>query len=252
MTNAHLQTARLGLILCLMSGFAINAFAQNNKNTSNIYTPQNNQTNNASGFGGFYTQIGLGYQNFTPSLATSNYTVSGTRYGANNQISSSQSMTGTITAGYDFTVNPGFLLGLGAELSPFAGKSSAISGATAGTTAIPATSYKLNNTYNLFLSPSFPVDKLTAIYAKVGYSRANVSSGPNLDSLSYSGYSVGLGYKTIVSGSLYAYVEGNYYNYGKVNDAGTAIVPGSSTSYGYSNSFTANSYNLLYGLGVRF
>lgn len=232
--------------LCTLS---LSANAQNNKNQNNIYgAPKNN----AKGMGGFYTQFGIGYQSFSPNLSNSNYTVGGTTYGSSTQASNAQSVTGTVTAGYDFPVNPGFLLGVGAELSPLAGKSASVGGGTFGGVNIPASSYKVNNTYNLFVSPIFPLDKMTALYGKVGYSKANISAGPNLDSLGYSGYSVGLGYKTIVSGNFYAYVEGNYYNYGKVNDSGTAIIPGTSSSYGYSNSSTATSYNLLYGIGMRF
>jgi opacity protein-like surface antigen len=231
-----------------LSTLSFAAIAQNN-----IYSPQGNQANNSKGFGGFYTQIGLGFQSFSPNYSNSNYTVSGTRYGSSTQVSSTQGLGGTVTAGYDFTINPSFLLGLGAELSPVASKSSSIGGATVGGVSIPASSYKINNSYNIFVSPMFPVDKTTAVYGKVGYGKANISSGPNLDSLGYSGYSVGLGYKTIVSGNLFAYIEGNYFNYGKVNDSGTAITPGSTpTSYSYSNSSTATSYNLLYGVGIRF
>jgi hypothetical protein len=239
-------------VITFALSFSSVSVAQNNKNQSNIYTPQNNQSNNDKGFGGFYTQLGLGYQGFSPNFSNSNYTVRGTTYGSTTQVSNAQSFIGTVTAGYDFPISSGFLLGVGAELTPVPNKSTSVGGGTVGGVNIPASNYKVNNTYNLFVSPMLPVDKSTAIYGKVGYSKANISAGPNLDSLGYSGYSVGLGYKTIVSGNFYAYVEGNYYNYGKVNDSGTAIIPGTSTSYGYSNSSTATSYNLLYGVGMRF
>ena len=239
------------IAIALSCAFAT-AFAQNNAIQNNVYSAPSNQANNGKGFGGFYTQLGLGYQSFSPNLSNSTYTVGNTSYGSSTQVSSSQSFMGTVTAGYDFTVNPGFLLGVGAELSPVKGRSTSVGGATVNNVNIPASSYTVNNTYNFFVSPMFPVDKMTAIYGKVGYSKANVTAGPNLDSLAYNGYSVGLGYKTIVSGNFFAYIEGNYFNYGKVNDSGTAIVPGTSTSYSYSNSSTATSYNLLYGVGMRF
>ena len=242
----------LKILGILLMACAFNCTAQNSVSTGNIYSAQNNQNTNGNSFGGFYTQIGLGYQSFSPNFSNSNYTIGSTTYGSTTQASSAQNMSGMVTAGYDFTVNPSFLLGVGAELSPVPGKSTSFGGATVSGQTIPAATYKVNNTYNLFLSPIIPIDKMTAIYGKVGYSKANVSSGPNLDSLAYSGYSVGLGYKTILTGNFYAYVEGNYYNYGKVSDSGTAIIPGTSTSYGYSNSSTATSYNLLYGLGMHF
>jgi len=234
-----------------LATLSVNAVAQNTRNTGNIYTPQSSQAENSKGFGGFYTQVGLGFQSFTPNFSNSNYTITPSTYGSTTQANSAKNMTGTITAGYDFLVNSGFLFGVGAELSPVPGKSTSFGGATAGSNTIPASTYKVNNTYNLFVSPMFPIDKMTAIYGKVGYSKANISSGPNLDSLGYSGYSAGLGYKTIVSGNIYAYIEGNYYNYGKVSDSGIAYTSGG-TRYGYSNSSTATSYNVLYGLGMRF
>jgi len=250
-TSGSKMVSHILIAIALSCAFAT-AFAQNNRNQNNVYNAQGNQANNAKGFGGFYTQFGLGYQGFSPSLSSSNYTVGNTTYGGSTQVSNSQSFMGTVTAGYDFPINTGFLLGLGAELSPVKGRSTSVGGATVNGVNIPASSYTVNNSYNLFVSPMFPVDKMTAIYGKVGYSKANVTAGPNLDSLGYTGYSVGLGYKTIVSGNFFAYIEGNYFNYGKVNDSGTAIVPGTSTSYSYSNSSTATSYNLLYGVGMRF
>jgi hypothetical protein len=251
---ATLPLKLLGTIFIGLSALSFTVIAQNNKNTNtnNVYTPQGNQANNIKGFGGFYTQLGLGYQSFSPNLSNSNYTVRGTTYGSNTQVSSAQNIMGTVTAGYDLPINSGFLMGVGAELSPVSGKSTSIGGSTIGGVNIPPSSYKVNNTYNLFISPIFPIDKTTALYGKAGYSKANISAGPNLDSLGYSGYSLGLGYKTIITGNFYAYIEGNYYNYGKINNSGSAIIPGTSTSYGYSNSSTATSYNLLYGIGIRF
>jgi hypothetical protein len=228
-----------------------NVFGQTSKSTT-VYNPQNTSVDNSKSFAGFYTQLGLGYQSFTPNFSNSTYSLQGTSYGSNTPTSSSQSMAGTITAGYNFSFGPSFLLGIGGELSPVPGKATVFGGTTIGSTTIPSSNFTVNNTLNLFVSPIFPVDNLTAIYGKVGYSKANVTSGPNLDALSYTGYSVGLGYRTIISGNFYAYVEGNYYNYGKVSDSGTAIIPGSSTQYGYSNSSTANAYNLLYGFGMQF
>jgi hypothetical protein len=250
--STFLSRSTFYTVIAFVLSFASSAtLAQNNKNQSNIHTPQNNQANNTKGFGGFYTQAGLGYQSFSPSLSNSNYTVGTTTSGSSTQVSSAQSFMGTVTAGYDFPINSGFLLGIGAELTPIKSKSTSVSGTTVGGVNIPASSYTVNNTYNLFVSPVFPVDKMTAVYGKLGYSKANISAGPNLDSLGYSGYSVGLGYKTIVSGNFYAYIEGNYFNYGKVNNSGTAYTH-DATRYSYSNSSTATAYNLLYGVGMRF
>jgi hypothetical protein len=225
------------------------AFGQSSTYTGNTYP---SKANNAQGFSGFYTQVGLGYQSFTPSFSDSQYTLGTTTYGSSTQVSASQGVTGTITAGYNFPLSSSFLLGIGAEISPIAGPSSSVGGATIGNITIPAASYQLNNSYNLFASATVPLEKMAAVYGKVGYSKANVTAGPNLDALNYSGYSLGLGYKSVISGNIFAYIEANYFNYGKVSSSGTGFITGSSTPYGYSNNSTASAYNILYGVGISF
>lgn len=250
MTRAQHSSRLATLVICSLVTFASSAaFGQSTTYTGNTYPTK---VNNTQGFSGFYTQVGLGYQSFTPKFSDSQYSLGSTTYGSSTQVSALQGVAGTITAGYNFPLSSSFLLGLGAELSPIPGPSSSVGGATIGNVTIPAASYQLNNSYNLFASVTVPLEKATAVYGKVGYGKANVTAGPNLDSLNYSGYSLGAGYKAVISGSVYAYIEANYFNYGKVSASGTGIIPGSATSYGYSNSSTANSYNILYGVGISF
>jgi len=110
-----------------------------------------------------------------------------TSFGMNTDVSSSQSVAGTVTLGYHYPVNAGFLLGVGAELSPISCQSASVGGATVGNTTIPAPTYQLNNSYNLFVSLMFPVDRTAAFYGKLRHNKANASYGPNADSLGYSG-----------------------------------------------------------------
>ena len=248
-TTQHMARFR-ALVASSLLLLTASAFGQSSTYTGNISPAK--ATNNAQGFSGFYTQIGLGYQSFTPSFSDSQYTLGSTTYGSSTQVSASQGVTGTITAGYNFPVSSSFLLGIGAELSPIAGPSTSVGGATIGNVTIPAASYQLNNSYNLFASATVPLEKMTAVYGKVGYSKANVTAGPNLDALNYAGYSLGVGYKSVISGNVYAYIEANYFNYGKVSSSGTGFISGSSTAYGYSNNSTASAYNILYGIGISF
>ncbi len=225
------------------------ALGQNTSYTGN--TPLS-KANSTQGFSGFYTQLGLGYQSFSPSFSDSYYTLGSTTYSSTTQSGALQGVTGTLTAGYNFPMSSSFLLGIGAEISPIAGASSSVGGATIGNVSIPAASYQLNNSYNLFVSAVVPLEKMTAVYGKIGYSKANVTAGPNLDALNYSGYSLGIGYKSVISGNVYAYIEANYFNYGKVSSSGTGVIPGSSTVYGYSTNSTATAFNILYGIGISF
>ena len=248
-TRLRYNTRVLGLIVLGASALLCEASAQS---APTAQRTNRTQVTDSASFGGFYAQVGLGYQSFTPNYSDTRYTLGTTTYGASTSAATSQSVAGTVTLGYHYPVSSGFLLGIGAELSPIPGQSISVGGATIGNTSIPAATFQLNNSYNLFASLMFPVDKSAAFYGKVGYNKANASFGPNADSLGYAGYSFGLGYKSYVSGNVFAYIEANYVNYGNVSASGTAYIPGTSSAYSYSNNSSANAYNILYGIGVRF
>jgi opacity protein-like surface antigen len=189
-----------------------------------------------SAFEGAYAQVGIGYESVTPSF--SGGSVSGRAYNVSSE--SANSFVGTGTIGYSFAVSPTFLLGIGAEYSPFSGSKANF---TLNVPSVPvsiASQYNKQNSYNLFLSPGFVIDKDKLAYAKVGYTGANVQSTAG-DTLSLTGYSLGLGYKQIISGGLYGFGEVNYASYGNSNVGG-----------GASGTFSANSANALVGLGYKF
>ena len=240
------------LILLIAGFFTSHVFAQTNNQAPPAPSINKLQNTGNASFAGFYSQVGLGYQSFTPSFSDTRYSVGNTTYGISTDASTAQGVTGMVTLGYYYPVSPDFLLGVGADLTPVASQSVSIGGATVGNVPIPSSTYKINNSYNLFVSMLFPVDKATSFYGKLGYNKANASYGPNSDSLGYSGYSFGLGYKSYISGNFFAYIEANYVNYGKVDASGTAYIPGTSSAYNYSNSSTASSYNILYGVGITF
>jgi len=70
-------------------------------------------------FDGFYGQLGIGYENVSPSFGNSGINALGGYYPFSTNIESTNSFAGTITAGYMFPVSKSFLLGFGAEFSPF-------------------------------------------------------------------------------------------------------------------------------------
>ncbi len=187
-----------------------------------------------SAFEGFYAQAGIGYESVTPSFtggSVDGFGYTGTGNNAN-------SFAGTIGAGYNFAVTPSFLLGIGAEYSPIAGSKAnytlTVPGIVSGTDQ-----YNKKDSYNIFISPSIVIDKDKLAYAKVGYTGANVTSDGENTSLN--GYSLGLGYKQIISGGLYGFGEVNYASYANANVGG-----------GATGSFSFNSTNVLVGLGYKF
>lgn len=218
-----------------------------------------------SAFEGAYGQLGIGYQNVSPSI--SNVTISGSAGGTTltnfplaSSIGSSNNFTGTATLGYNFAVSKEFLLGIGAEYSPLASNSSNVS-ANYGPDANGAwyrasSTFKIENSYNIFISPAIAIDKDKLAYAKVGYTGANAKGAGQ--SINFTGYSLGLGYKQIISGGWYGFGEVNYASYGNQNISTNynSVVTVGGTTYNVPTTakatVSANTMNLLVGVGYRF
>ena len=172
----------------------------------------------SSKFQGAFGQLGVGYETASPTHDSSTLSVNGLNIPVNTSSSNTNSMIGTVTLGWYQDVAKGFLLGIGAEYSPFAGSSGDKTVSTAS--ALPGqitTSntyhYKKKNSYNIFLSPAMTVGTDGLAYAKIGYTGATVA---NYNTLIYNftGYSLGLGYRQFFAGNWYGFIEANYANYG--------------------------------------
>jgi outer membrane immunogenic protein len=203
-------------------------------------------------FEGAYGQLGIGFESISPSFSNSGVNVTG--YGFvpyNTSIDSSNGLTGTITAGYMFPVSKDFLFGIGAEYSPLASQSSNY---TVGVTGLGTAqgAYKKENSYNIFVSPATPIGTDGLLYGKLGYTGASIKSslGSSSASQSYTGYSLGLGYKQFITGGLYGFAEGNYFNYGNKTNSNSGTILGA--AYTETQTTSANAYNFLVGIGYRF
>ena len=103
------------------------------------------------------------------------------------------------------------------------------------------------------MSPALAVDKDKLVYAKVGYTGASTQTtyaGSNNPTTNFTGYSLGLGYKQIIQGGLYGFVEGNYFSYGNQTSNLSGTISG--TAYTTTATVNANAYNLLAGIGYKF
>ena len=189
-----------------------------------------------SAFEGFYGQIGVGYESVSPSF--SGGTVLGVPYSISSN--NSNSFTGNVGLGYNFALSEGFLLGIGAEYAPLESSSARY------TLRVPAAAYtengnvKKTNSYNVFLAPGFVIDKDKLVYVKVGYTGMTMKSAG--DTFNFTGYSAGLGYKQMISGSLYGFAEVNYAKYGDQNIPGTGV----------TGSINTSATNALVGIGYKF
>ena len=200
----------------------------------------------SSPFEGFYGQVGIGYESVAPSTSTS-LVVGGVGIPASINLNNSNSFAGTATLGYTFAINPQFMLGLGAEYSPIEGQKQNITYNVAGV-SVPGGSYNKKNSYNIFLSPGLVVGKDGLAYAKVGFTGMSADTGG--DTTNYTGYSVGLGYKQIISGGLYGFGEVNYASYGNQTSSQSGTIGGYPARISITSS--ANVTNLLVGLGYKF
>lgn len=221
-------------------------------------------------FIGPYGQIGLGYQSVSPSISSSSASANVSAFGVpttitapvNVSASRSNSLTGTVTIGYMAEIRKDFLLGIGAEYSPIAGTKTSYSGSVGPVSAVGMSTQKLNaqynstSSYNLFVSPATPIGANGLLYAKLGYTGATLNNNfaSSSNSIDYTGYSLGMGYKQIIQGGLYGFAEANYFSYGKQSKSATAnIVAGGQTALAQSTlTSSANAYNLLLGVGYKF
>jgi outer membrane immunogenic protein len=197
-----------------------------------------------SEFEGFYAQAGIGYEKVSPLF--SGGTVLGNNYSATGK--NPEGFAGAIGVGYNFALTSNFLLGIGAEYSPIQGKSdyTATISTFAGELSVTK-EYLKKDLFNIFVSPSLLIEKNKLIYAKIGYTGANISTEGR--TLLMNGYSLGLGYKQIISGGWYGFGEANYTKYGNTSLNKTKV---GDTYVNTTGSFKATGMNVLVGLGYRF
>lgn len=197
-----------------------------------------------SAFEGFYGQIGLGYQFLDDKATNSSFrsNENSTNYALSVTDANPQGFAGNIAVGFNKSITENFLLGLGAEFSPVAtNQDSRTITSSAGNTFQGW--LKLNNYYNIFITPSYAIEKDKLVYLKAGWSQANISNPYN--TYNQSGLSLGLGYKQFFSGNWYGFAEVNYIMYG--NTSYSLQVPASEIR-GSGTSTATNSGNLLSGL----
>jgi len=215
-----------------------------------------------SAFEGFYGQVATGFE--ANSASNLNYNGSpNSKGGTDNWVSSNQNFSGApvvLGAGYNFSVAPKWLVGVGADYSLLNQKSTSYS-STTSTTSLNGSTLQMSNRVNIFVTPGYVIDKDKLVYLKAGYSMVSIqqqtpttvtggSSGALVNtnsSQTQGGYVVGLGYKQIITDSIYGFAEGNYMSYGKPGFSATQT-----DGYKISSNPSVSTYQFLVGVGYKF
>ncbi len=201
---------------------------------------------------GAYGQIGIiGYESYIPKGANGTTTTSsGTTYPNTATANHANGPAANIGVGYNFGVGGNYLLGIGATLYPGHSRSASSTLVTNGATVKTGT-YDVSNVFSFTLIPGYALNDTGLIYAKVGYagSTINANSPGNYPQQAnrVNGTVYGLGYKQLITQSIYAFGEGNY----AVNRAKPVTVLTDSGSTVKSTA-DATGYDFIFGVGYHF
>jgi opacity protein-like surface antigen len=215
------------------------------------------QVNAQSKFEGAYGQVGVGFTSTTPSLGSTTLTPPAgnnpSSYALGTSINSTNSFTGAIGAGYTFSVAPKFTVGLGLDYLPFNGQSGnyTLTNSNLNPSSLTGT-FKQKSAMNLYIAPGVEITPDTMAYAKLGYSGTSIEYG-NGGNQNFSGYLVGLGVKSLITGGFYGFAEANYASYGEKNIGATGPWNNGVTgTYAINGKISANTLTGLVGVGYKF
>jgi hypothetical protein len=204
-----------------------------------------------SQFDGTYVQLSFGYTNVNQNI---NHTDTYSTYNlSSSSFDDIKTLTSSIGAGYNWSINSKLIFGLGFEISPTTSSKANYTISPNQTalylnpnTPIITGSTQLKNPWNFYVSPGYLINSNQLIYSKIGYTQAvGVNTNSQVDNI-YKGYSIGLGYKQKFENKFYAYAEWNYANYDTINETTTA------SSVMSTNISKPIANNFMVGLGYTF
>ena len=228
------------------------------------------QSSDAQAWAGPFVQAKVGYASFSPTVGNGSLALPAASGTYNASASNLNTATAAVDAGYNFAVDSKMTVGLGLTYYTGAtGSANATLSPVIGGTAGPQVNlnYQLKNLWAVTIQPGYAIDKERLVYAKVGYTGvtlgASGSSNPATlgyggygSSVSYqtvtlSGYTLGLGYKQSITNSLYWLGEINYGGFS--NKTATLGVNNNTLGNGTATgNFGGSGVDFLVGIGYRF
>lgn len=195
-------------------------------------------------FDGFFSDISFGYRGIS---ASTNSTLSLNGAPIPSVLSTGQpsNTLGVLTVGYNFPLWSGFVLGVGANLSPGSGQAQQSQIKTLNQTiALPGNKPLYN--YGFFLAPGLVTgDGLAYFKSGIQTQVNNNNINPN-----FNGYLLGLGYKQFVYRSIYLFGEADYFSYQAQTTTKTVILPRGTIVATATSKAQGSRY--LIGLGYQF
>ncbi|QWE00089.1 hypothetical protein FD967_08615 [Polynucleobacter sp. JS-Mosq-20-D10] len=203
---------------------------------------------------GVYGQVGIiGYASYIPKSASGTTSVGNFTFSNTATANHANGLVANIGGGYNFGVSENYILGIGAALYPGHSKtvsSTSVTNLPSGAVVSHGT-YNVSNIFSFSLLPGYVIDKTHLVYAKIGYtgSTLNANSPGNYpqQTTHVNGTVYGLGYKQLITESIYFFGEGNF----AVNrEKAVSVV----TDSGATVKSTANAtgYDFILGVGYRF
>jgi opacity protein-like surface antigen len=162
----------------------------------------------------------------------------------------------SVNINYGFEAGSNFVFGVGADYIPGEVKFGTNTFSDASTVGSQTDSVKgkLSDVYSVYVTPTYVINKDSAVYAKLGYVHGDVnltSASSKITIGSYSknleGWAYGIGSKTMLTNNLYLTVEGTYTEFDNLTATTTDSEANSNT-----NTAKPKVAQATIGLGYKF
>ena len=162
----------------------------------------------------------------------------------------------SVNINYGFEAGSNFVFGVGADYIPGDVKfgTNAFSDTSTVGSQTDSVNGKLKDIYSVYVTPTYVINKDSALYAKLGYIHGDVnltSASSKIVIGSYSkdleGWTYGIGSKTMLTNNLYLTVEGTYTEFDKLTATTT-----DSESNTNTNSAKPKVAQATVGIGYKF
>jgi hypothetical protein len=202
------------------------------------------QTHASANFEGFFADFGFGYREVN-SGTSSSLSVNGTPIPSTLTSGQPANTVSVFTLGYNLPIDSVFKLGIGANISPASGQAQQVQ-VQALNQVVSLPGIKPLYNYGLFLTPSVVIgDGLAYLKAGTQTQVNNSNTSPN-----FNGYLLGVGYKQLVTQSVYLFGEANYASYAAQTSSGAISSAGRSINASVTTKPQGSRY--LIGIGYHF